>query len=325
MMMNAKREEKVTFHSFLCGMPARDYILQDTPYEEQIDLAVGMIKNADYVLIGAGSGLSAAAGAQYGGKFFEDNFGEFQKVYGKGPHMEDMYGAGFYQYPSNEARWGYWSKMALLAGVDLDVTPLHKTLLSTFEGKKLFVLTTNVDNQFEKAGLPVDQIFATQGSYNLIQCMTGCHPKTYDGVPLFREMDKARKDCKIPTEMVPKCPVCGGDMTMNLRGGDNFVEDDAWHKAEHNFGEFLNEAIDKKFVLVEVGVGFNTPGIIRFPFEKLVREHSNISLVRLGMNEGAIVPESLGRRAVAINVDMKKSIPDIAKGVHGGATSLTTD
>lgn len=316
-MLFKNTANKLTFNTFLSGTPARDYIMQDTPYVEQIARAVKMIKDADYVLLGAGAGMSAAAGAQYGGKFFEERFGEFQKIYGKGPYMQDMYSAGFYPFPNQESKWGFWCKLALTAGADLDVTPLHRMLLSAFEGKKLFLLSTNADHQFEKAGLPAEQIFATQGSYNLIQCKRGCHQKTYNAVSMFRQMDQARKDGKIPPHMVPKCPVCGGDMAMNLRVDDHFVEDAAWHEAERRFGEFLSEARDKKLALVELGVGFNTPTIIRFPFEKLVRDHENISLVRLNINEGAAVPESFGSRAVGINADMATSIADIVSGVRG--------
>ena len=316
-MLFKNTANKLTFNTFLSGTPARDYIMQDTPYVEQIAQAVKMIKDADYVLLGAGAGMSAAAGAQYGGKFFEEHFGEFQKIYGKNPYMQDMYSAGFYPFPNQESKWGFWCKLALTAGADLDVTPLHRMLLSAFEGKKLFLLSTNADHQFEKAGLPAEQIFATQGSYNLIQCKRGCHQKTYNAVSMFRQMDQARKDGKIPPHMVPKCPVCGGDMAMNLRVDDHFVEDAAWHEAERRFGEFLSEARDKKLALVELGVGFNTPTIIRFPFEKLVRDHENISLVRLNINEGAAVPESFGSRAVGINADMATSIADIVSGVRG--------
>jgi len=319
-----KKMNKITFGTFLSGMPARDYIIQTMPYEDQIARAVQMIKESDYVLLGAGAGMSTAAGATYGGKFFEEKFGEFLEVYGKNSYMQDMYSAGFYPYPDQESFWGYFSKMALIAGADLDVTPLHKVLLNSLVGKKIFLLSTNVDNQFLKAGLPKEQIFATQGSFELIQCKKACHQKTYPGVPLFREMDKARKKCKIPTEMVPKCPVCGGEMAMNLRSDDCFVEDDDWHTAERHFSDFLNEALDKKLVLLELGVGFNTPTIVRFPFEKLMREHPQINLIRLNVGEGAIIPASFGDRAVGINADMSKSISDIANGVLGTTTSTTT-
>ena len=316
-MFNRNIRKKMRFSDFLSGEYARDYIHQTTPYAEQIERAAELIREADYVLIGAGAGMSTAAGAEYGGKFFEENFAEFQEIYGKGPYMQDMYSAGFYPFPDQESKWGYWSHQALLAGADLDVTPLHKTLLEALEGKKLFLLSTNADHQFEKAGLPVEQIFQTQGSYNLIQCKRGCHPKTYDAVELFRQMERVRREGKIPSELVPKCPVCGGNMEMNLRVDNCFVEDENWHAAEDRFSRFLSECVNGKTVLLELGVGFNTPTIIRFPFEKLTREHENLSLVRLSRSK-AMVPASLGDRAVGINADMAQSITDLAEKLHSG-------
>ena len=311
--MNRNKNSGFTFSGFLCGAPQGDYIFQNVEYYKQIKRAAEIISDADYILIGAGAGLSTAAGAEYGGKWFEENFAEFRDRYGTGPHMQDMYSAGFYPFPDEEAFWGYWSKHALLGGVMLDVTPLHKVLLSLCEGKHLFVLSTNVDGQFVKAGLPADQIFCTQGDYFHIQCSRGCHRQVYDARDLFARMDEARKNCRIPSNLVPKCPVCGGPMSMNLRSDNYFVEDSAWHEAERRFGEFLYEALssDRKVCLLEVGVGFNTPIIIRFPFEKLAKEHEQMSLVRLNLKE-AFVPAWLGDRAVGINADMARSIEDIA-------------
>lgn len=308
---------KITFESFLSGVPARDYVFQSTSYDEQIAQAAEMIKEAEYCLIGAGAGLSTAAGAQYGGKFFEDNFGDFQKKYGKGPYMQDMYSAGFYPYPDEEAYWGYWSKQAMKAGIEADYTELHKVVLDMLDGKQSFVLSTNADGQFVKAGLSEDKIFCTQGDYFHIQCAKGCHQKTYDAVILFKQMDQARTDCRIPSDMVPKCPVCGGRMNMNLRCDQYFVEDEAWHQAESRFSDFLQnmtEAAKKgnKVVLLELGVGFNTPTIIRFPFEKLMREYDNMDMIRLNLNE-AVVPIEFGDKIVGINEDMDKSIHDIMK------------
>ena len=273
-----------------------------------------MIREADYVLIGAGAGMSVAAGAIYGGEWFKENFADFRAKYGDGPYMQDMYGAGFYPYPSEEAYWGYWSKQCMKAGIEANHTPLHKTLLSMLDGKKIFCLSTNADGQFEKAGLCAEKIFCTQGDYFHIQCAKGCHPKRYDARELFRQMDAARKDCLIPSDMVPKCPVCGGRMNMNLRIDQYFVQDEEWYIAEKRFGDFLSEAISpgRKICLLELGVGFNTPTIIRFPFEKLTRENEQISLVRLNLNE-AVIPESCETRVVGINADIKRSIEDIAK------------
>ena len=312
--MNYKQsaEKKMSFENFLSGGHTGDYIIQDIPYEEQVCRASQMIREAEYVLLGAGAGMSTAAGAEYGGKFFEENFAEFQKIYGKGPYMRDMYSAGFYLFPDEESRWGLWSHLALLAGADLDVTPLHRVLLDALEGKKLFLLSTNADHQFEKAGLAEERIFATQGSYNRIQCIRGCHPKTYFAVEMFREMELARKNGKIPDNMVPKCPVCGRPMTMNLRCDNFFVEDEQWHAAEERFSLFLTECLKGKTTLLELGVGFNTPTIIRFPFEKLVREHENVSLIRLSRTK-AMIPESIAERCVGINADMAESIRDITE------------
>ena len=306
-------QRKITFENFLSGIPARDYIFQMIPYEEQIRQAARLIKDADYVLIGAGAGMSAAAGAIYGGEWFKENFADFRAKYGDGPYMQDMYSAGFYPYPSEEAYWGYWSKQAMMAGIEADHTPLHKTLLSILDGKITFFLSTNADGQFQKAGLPSDKIFCTQGDYFHIQCAKGCHQKRYDATELFMQMDALRKDCLIPSELVPKCPVCGGRMNMNLRIDQYFVQDKEWYEAEKRFGDFLSEAISsgRKICLLELGVGFNTPTIIRFPFENLMREHEQISLVRLNLNE-AVIPESFGARAVGINTDMKRSIEDIS-------------
>lgn len=304
--MKLIREQKMTFQSFLNGIAARDYVFQKTPYEEQIISAAKAIHEADYILIGAGAGLSAAAGLTYGGKRFTENFPEFIEKYG----MTDMYSAGFYPFSSEEARWGYWSKHVYVNRIQPEALPLYKKLKEMVKDKKYFVLTTNADHQFYKAEFGEDKIFATQGDYGLIQCMRGCHQKTYDDIEMINQMHQARKDCMVPSYMVPKCPVCGGPMNMNLRCDQYFVEDAAWHEAERNFGTFLNECRNQKTVLLELGIGFNTPTIIRFPFEKLAHEKKNMILIRLNLDE-AIVPESLGERAIGINADMEKSVSDI--------------
>lgn len=309
---------KITFQTFLSGTPARDYIFQKTPYEEQIMQAADMIQKADYVLMGAGAGLSTAAGAVYGGTWFEKNFKEFKEKCGNGPYMQDMYSAGFHPYPDEESFWGYWSKQAILGGIDLDVTPLYKDILKLLKDKRTFCLSTNADGQFQKAGYKEEQIFCTQGDYFHIQCQKACHQRTYNAVKLFKQMDQARKNCQIPTYMVPKCPICGGPMTMNLRCDQYFVQDEVWYQAEKRFGDFLNEALksQKNLLLLELGVGFNTPTIIRFPFEKLVKENKQVNLIRLNLNE-AVIPESIEQQAVGINKDIKQTIKDLHTVLSG--------
>ena len=318
MIFKKIRKGHADWRNFLCSTPARDYVFQKDAYEDQIDRAAKNIRNTDCVIIGAGAGASTAAGIQYGGKRFTDNFAEFIKKYGE-YYMTDMYAAGFYPYPSEEAKWGYWSKHALMNRFDPPALPLYTELYDIVKNKEYFVLTTNVDHQFYKAGFDGKRIFATQGDYGKIQCQKACHPKTYDAKDLFRKMDKARRDCLIPSELVPKCPVCGGNMAMNLRCDNYFVEDEAWHEAADRYAGFLEQNKDKKVVLLELGVGFNTPIIIRFPFEKMVRENSSYSLIRMNMDE-AVVPESFGKRAIGIGGDMAKAITDIR-----GAGIMTQD
>ncbi|MDO4312792.1 MAG: Sir2 silent information regulator family NAD-dependent deacetylase [Eubacteriales bacterium] len=304
----------MTFQKFLCGIPARDYIFQETEYQEQIAQAAEAIREADYILIGAGAGLSAAAGLTYGGKRFEELFPEFIEKYG----MTDMYSAGFYPFPSEEARWGYWSKHVYVNRIEPEALELYRILYELVKEKSYFVLTTNADHQFYKAGFGEDHIFATQGDYGYIQCRKGCHKKVYDDEELMLQMHQEREDCLIPSYLVPRCPVCGGRMNMNLRCDQYFVEDEAWHQAEENFGRFLTECEEKKTVLLELGIGFNTPIIVRFPFEHLAAKKKNMTLVRLNLDE-AIVPRSLGKRAIGINADMEGSIKDIAAKVRAGA------
>lgn len=310
-MFKKMKKQHVDWRDLLCTTPARDYIFQKDAYEEQIKNAAKQIHAADAVILGAGAGASTAAGIEYGGRRFKDNFAEFIEKYGS-HYMTDMYAAGFYPFPSEEAKWGYWSKHAWMNRFDPPALPLYRELYEMVKEKEYFVLTTNVDHQFYKAGFAQERIFATQGDYGEIQCQRGCHPKVYDAKELFQRMNAARKDCLIPSEMVPKCPVCGGSMAMHLRCDHYFVEDEAWHEAADRYAEFLENNKKKRVVLLELGVGFNTPIIIRLPFEKMVRERASYSLIRLNKNE-AVVPESLGGRAIGIGGDMALAIADIRR------------
>lgn len=308
--LRIRRRKKVDWTQFLCGIPSRDYVFQQEPYEEQIRSAARYLQEADYVLIGAGAGLSTAAGLTYSGKRFQDNFKEFIEKYG----MQDMYSAGFYPFSTEEERWAYWCRHSYVNRIEPPAMPLYEKLFEMVKDKNYFVLTTNVDHQFQKAGFQNERIFATQGDYGRIQCMKGCHPKTYDAVSMFTQMNQAQKDCKIPPYMVPRCPVCGGSMAMNLRCDQYFVEDEAWNQAAENYGRYLKQLKKGNVLLLELGVGFNTPSIIRFPFEKMVRENKNINLVRLNLDE-AVIPESFGKRGIGINRDLCESLNDIRKNM----------
>lgn len=308
-MRKSIRKKHIDWGQFLCGVPAGDYIFQQDPYPKQLAHAAELIKNADAILIGAGAGASTAAGLTYSGKRFKEHFGEFIEKYGS-RYMTDMYAAGFYPFPSQKAKWGYWSKHAQVNRFSPPALKLYKDLVELVNDKDYFVLTTNVDHQFWKAGFSDERIFATQGDYGEIQCQRGCHQQVYDAEELFVKMDEARENCLIPDALVPKCPVCGGNMTMHLRCDQYFVEDEAWHEAADRYADFLEHIKGKKVVLLELGVGFNTPIIIRFPFEKMVREEKDICLIRLNMDE-AVVPESFGKRAIGIGGDMAQTITDL--------------
>lgn len=308
--LRIRRRKKVDWTQFLSGIPAGDYVFQQESYEEQIQAAATYLDEAEYVLIGAGAGLSAAAGLTYSGKRFRDNFGEFIEKYG----MQDMYSAGFYPFGTEEERWAYWCRHSYVNRIAPPAMPLYEQLFEMVKDKDYFVLTTNVDHQFQKAGFRDERIFATQGDYGLTQCMKGCHPKTYDAISMFTQMNQAQKDCKIPSYMVPRCPVCGGPMAMNLRCDQYFVEDDDWNQAAENYGKYLRKIKKGKVLLLELGVGFNTPMIIRFPFEKMVRENKNENLVRLNLDE-AVIPESFGKRGIGINRDLCESLNDIRKNM----------
>lgn len=312
--MKQRGEREIGLSPFLSSVSNNEYVFEDIPYEKQIEQASKLMEEADIILIGAGAGISTAAGFAYSGERFTKNFGEFIEKYGS-MYMTDMYSAGFYPFPSQRAKWGYWSKHSMINRFLPPAMPLYKQLFDIIKNKDYFVLTTNVDHQFHKAGFQTERIFATQGDYGNIQCEKGCHQKIYDAEDLFRKMDKERNDCLVPAHMVPKCPVCGGNMTMHLRSDEYFVEDENWHEAAGRYRDFLRKMYNKKGVLLELGVGFNTPTIIRFPFEKMAEENKKLSLIRINMNE-AFVPRSIIDRAVGIGGDMAQAIFALSKNIE---------
>lgn len=294
---------------YLYSQPQKDYVLQETPYEEQIRRAASMIQNADKILIGGGAGLSTAAGLDFGGKRFTDNFSDFIEKYGS-KYMTDMFHGGFYPFETEEEYWAYWSRHVYINRINIDALPTYKRLYEIVKDKEYFVLTTNADSQFAKAGFADEKIFATQGDYSLIQCSRACHGKTYNAMDMFEDMKDNIEDCKIPSNMVLKCPVCGGAMEMNLRNDHYFIEDKFWNNAEANYGQFVENIGQGKIVLIELGIGFNTPMIIRFPFEKIVKDMDNAYLIRLNLDD-AMVPNIFGDRAIGIKEDIAKIIEDI--------------
>lgn len=265
-----------------------------------------LIKSADYVIIGAGAGLSTSAGIEYSGKRFESNFSDFIKKY----HFTDMYTSGFYDFPTEEKKWAYCSKHMYVNNIGMEATKLYKDILKIVKDKDYFVITTNVDDQFFKAGCDKERVFATQGSYRYIQCSKACHNKIYDAQDLVKEMVDQIQDCKIPSKLVPICPVCGEKMETNLRKDAYFVQDDNWYKQDEKYGKFLEKARNKKVVLLEFGVGFNTPGIIRIPFEQMTYQNSNWYLVRFN-KDNCMTFLDIQDRIITVESDIAEAIKEL--------------
>ncbi|MGJ9385456.1 Sir2 silent information regulator family NAD-dependent deacetylase [Salipaludibacillus sp. CF4.18] len=246
-------------------------------YQKRIKMAKKAIAKAEYILIGAGAGLSAAAGITYSGNRFTEHFKPFIEKYG----FTDLYSSSFYPFDTEEEKWAYWAKHISLNRYEIGATKIYEDLVQLIQDKKYFVISTNVESQFEKAGFPSENVFQIQGDYGYLQCEKGCHDKLYDNESLVTDMIEKTSDCKIPSNLVPRCPVCGGTMDVNLRKNGYFVQDESWYESDNRYKAFLQESIGKRIVYMEFGVGFNTPGIIRYPFERMTYHNEMATLIRL--------------------------------------------
>lgn len=269
----------------------------------EIELLKKWLRSAGAVVVGAGAGLSAAAGFAYGGERFKKYFSDFEQKYG----FHDMYSGGFYPFSSLEEFWGYWSRMIYVNRYDQPAGKPYEDLLRLLSGKEYFVLTTNVDHRFQVAGFEKERLFYTQGDYGLFQCSLPCRQKTYDNEAAVREMLEKQKDGKIPPELVPRCPVCGRPMTTNLRADGAFVEDEGWHAAHARYQKFLKEHTKGKTLYLELGVGMNTPGIIKYPFWQRVYAEKESRYACLNL-ELAYAPEEIKDRSVCIAGDLGETL-----------------
>ncbi len=267
------------------------------------------LKNADAVIIGAGAGLSMAAGYVYDGECFRENFADFIGKY----HFCDMYSAGFYPYATEAEKWAYWSRHIYYNRYDRPESTVHKTLLALVENKDYFVLTTNVDHLFQNSGFDKKRLFYTQGDYGLWQCQKPCHNKTYDNEETVRRMLKEQKNMRVPQELIPRCPVCGGSMEMNLRSDDTFVEDEGWHKAAARYRDFLQKRAGGAILYMELGVGMNTPGIIKFPFWRMTGDNPKAIYACLNMEE-AYIPAEIAGQSIMVAGDVKDALAALARG-----------
>lgn len=287
-------------------------------YSDNIMRLKEAIDEADTVVIGAGAGLSTAAGFTYSGKRFREFFSDFSEKYG----FQDMYSGGFYPYETLEEYWTYWSRYIYINRYMNPSVSVYDKLYNLVKDKDYFVLTTNVDHCFQRAGFDKNRMFYTQGDYGLLQCSKPCHMSTYDNEALVRQMveaqgyvieidgaltlsDDVTPQMSVPTELIPYCPKCGAPMSMNLRADDTFVEDEGWHQAAERYADFLRTRSNQKVLFLELGVGSNTPGIIKYPFWQMVQENSKAVYACLNFGE-AYAPKEIASRSILIDGDINE-------------------
>ena len=260
------------------------------------------LADSDTVLIGAGAGLSASAGFTYSGGRFEKYFSDFRQKFG----ITDMYSGGFYPFPTHEEYWAWWSRHIFYNRYAESSNPVYENLHTLVKDKNYFVLTTNVDHCFQKSGFDKNRLFYTQGDYGLWQCSEPCHARTYDNEQTVRQMLERQRDMRIPSDLIPYCPRCGKPMTMNLRSDSTFVEDEGWQRAAERYERFLTESnalTGGKIILLELGVGANTPGIIKYPFQRIAAHNANAAYVCINDRE-AFVPKEIEPRSICITADI---------------------
>ncbi len=265
-------------------------------FSAQIDRLQAALDEADAIIVGAGSGLSTAAGYTYSGERFERLFGDFAARYG----FSDMYAGGFYPYDSLEEYWAFWSRYVMCNRYEPTPEPVYERLLALVRGHDYFVITTNVDHCFQRAGFDKQRLFYTQGDYGLFQCSRPCCQQTWDNEQAIRAMVERQKDLRIPSELVPHCPNCGAPMTMNLRCDDTFVEDGGWHRAASRYNDFLRRHEGMRTLLLELGVGGNTPGIIKYPFWQMCAGNPQATYACINLGE-AVAPVEIDRQAILID------------------------
>lgn len=263
---------------------------------------------ADAIVVGAGSGLSASAGAQYSGSQFQERYGDFIRKYG----FRDLYSASFFNFPTQEEYWAFWSRMIVYERYTMppkcDVYEMLKRML---EGRDYFVITTNVDHLFQRSGFGKERLFYTQGDYGLLQCVTPCHQRTYEMEGRIKEMFSRQKDMRVPSELIPHCPVCGERMEPNLRKDDRFVQDEGWYRAARRYEEFIGSHRRGHVLYLDLGSGGNTPVIFKYPFMRMTYDNPDATYVSVNLGE-ARAPREIASRSVCIDADIREVLQTLS-------------
>ena len=272
-------------------------------FSAELERLKNALDQADAVIIGAGAGLSTSAGFAYSGARFNQYFSDFAAKYG----FSDMYTGGFFPYPTREEFWAYWSRYIWVNRYMDAPKPVYENLLKLVRGKDYFAITTNVDHCFQKAGFDKKRLFYTQGDYGLFQCSEPCCQETWDNETVIREMVDRQKDMRVPTELIPICPRCGKPLTMNLRSDDKFVEDEGWHAAAERYENFLRTRKGQKILFLELGVGYNTPVIIKYPFWRMTAKNPNAVYACINRGE-ALGPKEIAAQSIYMNCDIAQAL-----------------
>ena len=281
------------------------FITSTGSYASQIARLKECLAQSQAVIIGAGAGLSASAGSDYSGACFKKVFADFIKRYG----IRDMYSGCFTPFEDEAELWAYWSRMVLICRYEWPADEVYAALFSLVKDKNYFVLTTNVDHRFQMAGFDKSRLFYTQGDYGLWQCSVPCHNKTYDNERQVRRMVEEQRDMKVPKKLLPRCPVCGAPMVENLRSDDKFVQDDGWYAAAERYKKFLSENSRGRILYLELGVGGNTPGIIKYPFWQYTARNKNATYACINYGE-CFAPREIAERTICIDADIKQALAD---------------
>lgn len=275
-------------------------------YSVEIERLNSALNSAEAVVIGAGAGLSTAAGFTYSGERFRENFADFEEKYG----FHDMYSGGFYPFETNEEFWAFWSRNIMLNRYTDPLGSVYNDLLSLVENKDYFVITTNVDHCFLKSGFDKKRLFYTQGDYGLFQCSEPCCNETFDNEKVIGQMYERQSNMKIPSELLPKCPHCGKPLTMNLRADDKFVEDEGWHRASERYADFIRSRKKSRILYLELGVGYNTPVIIKYPFWQLTAANPKAVYACINLGE-ASCPRDIAAQSILIDGDIARALDEL--------------
>lgn len=275
-------------------------------YSANLERFKKAMDSADTVVVGAGAGLSTSAGFTYSGERFHEHFADFEDKYG----FHDMYSGAFCRYDTPEEHWAYWSRFITVNRYMDAPKPVYEQVVGLVKDKDYFVITTNVDHCFQKAGVDKKRLFYTQGDYGLFQCSAPCCQETFDNEIPVRQMMERQSDMKIPTGLLPVCPHCGRPMTMNLRSGDKFVEDEGWHEAAQRYENFLRTRKNQRILFLELGVGYNTPVIIKYPFWQMTAQNKAATYVCINYGE-AVCPTEIEKRSICIDCDIGSVLNDL--------------